>query len=53
VSVKPNQADSLSGNVVVDGVKGCRNIEEAQTSDLLMRDGRNKFIVQGNGKGFG
>ena len=48
MSVKPNQADSLSSNVVVDGVKGCRNTEEAQTRDLLMRYGRNKFIVQGS-----
>ena len=50
MSVKPKQEDSLSSNVVVDGVKGCRNIEEVQTSDLLMRDGRNKFIVQKVGR---
>jgi len=49
VSVKPNQVDcSLLSNiyVVVDSVKSCRNIEEAETRGLLMRDGRNKFIVQ-------
>jgi len=28
---------------VVDGVEGCRNIKEAETGDLLMRDGRNKL----------
>ena len=40
---------------MVDGVKGRRNIEEAETRDLLMRDGRNEFIVglQGCEKGFG
>ena len=55
MSVKPNQVDSLLSNnyVVVYGVKSCRNIEEAETRDLLMRDGRNKFIVQGSEKGFG
>jgi hypothetical protein len=38
---------------VVNGVEGCRNIKEAQTGDLLMRNGRNKFIVEGSEKGFG
>jgi len=38
---------------VVDGVKGCRNVEKAETGDLLKRAGRNKFIVQGSEKGFG
>ena len=33
---------------MVNGVEGCRNIKEAQTGDLLMRDGRNKFIVEGS-----
>ena len=37
---------------MVDGVKGFRNIEEIETKDLLMRDGRSKFIVQGSEKGF-
>ena len=43
VSVKPKK--SFEQYVVVDGVKGCRNIEEAQTRDVLMGDDRNKFIV--------
>ena len=30
---------------MVDGVEGCRNIEETETRDLLMRDGRNKFMM--------
>ena len=36
VSVKPNQVDSLLSNkyVVVDGVKSCRNIEEAETRKI-------------------
>jgi len=54
VSAKPNQVDSpLSNMLGVDGVKSCSNIEEAETRDLLMRDGKNKFIVQGSEKGFG
>ena len=38
---------------MVDDVKGCRNVKKAETGDLLMRDGRDKFIVEGSEKGFG
>ena len=37
---------------MINGVEGCRNIKEAETRDLLMRDGRNKFVVERREKGF-
>ena len=33
-------------------VDGCRNIEDTETGDLLMRDDGNKFVVQGSEKDF-
>ena len=38
---------------MVDGVKGGRDIKEAKAGDLLMRDGRDKFIVERSEKCFG
>lgn len=41
MSGKPDQVNSLWSNnyvAVVDGIKGCRNIEESEKENILMRN---------------